>query len=143
MAAVYKAIAKFFKFAYKRHRRREQIKFLRDTIFSTFRELGGETPRIDVNGYRQPNAIPQRAARFNHLLAHIDIMLKHRTKDFSHSEASSFRLALSEARDLHAMPRKDDWQDLVTYACIYRRFQKLEWLGLPSKLPWRDADEDG
>lgn len=133
----------FVAWARKRQRRKEQIKFIRDSIIWTFENIGNTKPHVDINGHLPENAIPQRAARFDHFLVQMeDVVLDHRIADLKYSEVAAIRSAVANARSLSSSSSpKDDWMDLVTYACIYHYFQKVECLNLPTKLPWRSPPD--
>lgn len=121
-----------------RRRRDEQIDFLRRTIFDAFVRIGEETPHIDINGYRPPNAVQQRTSLFKYFLKHIEIAVNHRTGDLTYSERAEIQSALADAKSWQDMPEaQNDWDDMVRYGCIYRRFQRVRWLELPPKFPWK------
>ena len=86
--------------ARRRGRRKEQIEFLRDFIIKTFKNIGNEKPYVDVNGYRPPNAVRQRADRFDHFLEQLDVVLDHRIGDLKYSEVADIRSAVASARSL-------------------------------------------
>jgi len=134
---------KLFSWASRKYQREEQIEFLRDLLIETFRNIGNERPYADINGICAENAIPQRAARFNHLMMQLDEIVEHRIPDLHYSEVTDLRISIKNAKSMAtALPRpKDDWSDCVNYSCIYRGFNKLKWLGLPAKLPWRSPPD--
>ena len=133
-----RVVAWFGKWVGVQRRRDEQIDFLRRTIFDAFVRIGEEKPHIDVNGYRPPNAMQQRASLFNHFLKHLEIAVNHRTGDLTYSERAEIQSALADAKSRQDMPTaRDDWEDMVTYGCIYRGFQRVRWLKLPPKFPWK------
>lgn len=135
------AILGLFSWAGKKRRRKEQIQFLYRTIIESFERIGTQKPHVDVNGYRPPDAIPQRASLFDSFLMHMDAALDHRIPDLKYSEVADIRTALANAKSkTSSSTPKDDWQDLVTYSCIYHVFQRVKWLKLPAKLPWRNGE---
>ena len=123
----------------KKFRRKKQIKFLRDALLWNFVQIGLTTPDRDINGRRDDNAIPARARRFDHLIKHMEVSLDHRVPDLAPTEVADLRSAMEQARFHSSLDlAKDDWGDLVMYACIYREFQRVRCLDLPPELPWRD-----
>lgn len=123
-----------------------QIGFLRETMLRNFEWIGAERPHIDFNGHRSENAIPERAARFQHLIERLDVALEYRAVDLRQSEKADIRDAHAGAKSLFASfasrPPNHDWSDLVRHACLYRRYRKVRWLDLPAKLPWNADDVD-
>ena len=69
----------------------------------------------------------------------MDVVLKSRIPDLRYQDATEIQTAFAHEKNLlHVALPKNDWEDMVRYACIYRRFQKIKWLNLPTKLPWKD-----
>ena len=133
-------VTKLFSAASERRRREEQIAYIREKVLWNFGNIGLTKPGIDINGIRPANAIPERANRFNHLMTQLDEIVNHRIPNLSYSEVTALRIAMKQARSIASSPpcAYDDWSDLVSYSCAYRSFQRLKWLKLPAKLPWRN-----
>ena len=103
--------------------------------------IGKAEPWPDTYGELPENAISDRARIFSSFMREIIAITEHRTKNFKDSERADIQLAIMNAQaKSDDTDVKDDWEDMVMYACIYRMFWRVKWLDLPKTLPWRDDD---
>lgn len=119
-------------------RRREQIGRLRETIVQVFDDITRTAPYRDVNGHWVNRVSEERAARFDHFLMRLGVMLEHGVPDLSYRARTDIELALAMARDSHSSwVTENDEQNRWKYGHLYGIFDGVKWLDLPKMPSWK------
>ena len=119
-------------------RRGEQVRRLREAIAQVFDDVTRVRPYRDVNGAWINRVAEERAARFDHFLMRLSVILEHGVPDLSYTERTEIELALAVVRDSHSSwaPESDE-QDRWRYGHLHGLFDRVEWLGLAPMPDWK------